>query len=78
MMKANLVVRSALIAAMIALLTLPAAAQRMSKGGGNRGSDQKTDEQKKKSGAIDKAYKDALDKIPTPLEQNSDPWRKAR
>ena len=56
------------VAALISLLTLPAYAQGMGKKGGSHApageSHPKIDE---------KAYKDALDRIPTP-KQGYDPW----
>ncbi|MBV8927140.1 MAG: hypothetical protein JOZ74_17385 [Bradyrhizobium sp.] len=65
------------VAALLALLIMPAQAQMGGMGGGKRGhgGDSKTDE--KKSQVDDKAYKDALKRIPEPKEKY-DPWSGAR
>jgi hypothetical protein len=59
--------------AAIAILTAPAYAQGRGKGGRRAGgSDQQTEEQKKKNAEADKAYKAALDRIPN--RATADPW----
>jgi Spy/CpxP family protein refolding chaperone len=66
----------AIAAAVVALVAMPAHAQM---GGGKRGQGQKTedaaknDEQKAKAKAADKAYQEALKRIPDPKEKY-DPW----
>jgi hypothetical protein len=63
----------------IALLTAPAYSQGRGKGGKHSGSDQQTEDQKKKNTASDKAYKAALDKIPDKGDKgHDDPWQKVR
>jgi len=69
--------RTWMIAALIALLCVPAYGQRMGKGGGRHSGDQQSEEQKKKSKAADEAYKSALDKIPK-SDRKADPWRNTR
>lgn len=67
--------RTLLIAAAIALVTMPCHAQGMG-GGGKKGGhkqDQATDDQKKKPD--DKGYKASLSRIP---DQAYDPWRGVR
>ncbi|MGA7805898.1 hypothetical protein [Bradyrhizobium sp.] len=66
----------AIAAVLLALLALPAQAQ-MGGGGGkhNRGGDTKSEEQKPK--IDEKAYKEALKRIPDPKEKY-DPWGVAR
>jgi hypothetical protein len=62
--------------ATIALLATPAYSQGRGKGGKRSGgSDQQTEEQKKKSAEAEKAYKAALDKIP---DKKYDPWGSVR
>jgi hypothetical protein len=68
--------RILVVAAMLALMTLPAQAQMGGGGGGRHRGDSAKGEQKKP--AIDeKAYKAALEKIPEPKEKY-DPWSGAR
>jgi hypothetical protein len=65
--------RTFAIAAMIALLTVPAyAAKRGHK------SDQQVTEDKQKKKAEDKAYNDALKSIPDQPVKNKDPWGNVR
>ena len=69
--------RKLLIAlAAVALLTAPADAQSRGKGSKRAESSQQPDEQKKKNAAAEKAYKDALRKIPD--QKVADPWSKMR
>lgn len=66
------------MAVLLAALTLPAQAQMGGMGGGRHGrggGDAKTDD--KKSKVDEKAYKDALKRIPEPKEKY-DPWGGAR
>ena len=64
--------RGVLVGLLIALLVLPAQAQRM-RGKQRQGSQpQQTAEQKKNAEAKERAYKDALDKIPA--QKPADPW----
>ncbi len=64
--------------ATIAILTAPAYSQTGGKRSKQSGSEQQSAEQKKKKAAdLDKAYKDALDKIPDKNEKH-DPWGKIR
>jgi hypothetical protein len=67
--------RLALLAAIVALVALPAYAQGFSKGHRRAGPTQDTAEQKKKGEAIDKNYKSAIQQIP---EQKYDPWGHVR
>jgi hypothetical protein len=60
--------------ATIALLTAPAYAR--GKGSKGSASGQQTEEQKKKNAAAEKAYKDALGRIPE--QKISDPWANMR
>jgi hypothetical protein len=62
-------------AALLALLALPAQAQMGGGRHGGRGDDKKSDE--KKPQVDEKAYKDALKRIPEPKEKY-DPWSGAR
>ncbi|MEA2949406.1 MAG: hypothetical protein QOI40_4736 [Alphaproteobacteria bacterium] len=63
----------------IALLTAPAYAQGRGKGGKHSGSDQTSDEQKKKNADADKAYKSAIQSIPDKKsDKPDDPWQKVR
>jgi hypothetical protein len=65
-------------AAALALITSPAAAQDMMGGKQHQRADQKTDPNKDaKRKADEKAYNDALAKIPD-AKQDRDPWRGAR
>jgi hypothetical protein len=64
----------AIAAVLLALVALPAQAQ-MGGGKRNRGGDTKSEEQKPK--VDDKAYKEALKRIPEPKEKY-DPWGVAR
>lgn len=64
-----------LVSLMIALLTVPAAAQKMGRGKQHQPTDQRSAEQKKKSIEGEKAYKATLDKIPV---QKYDPWQRNR
>lgn len=74
--------RAFTIAAMIALLTVPAHAQmgRSNGGGGKLG--QKSDEQiaaeQQKKKNEENAYKDALKKIPDAPAKQKDPWSSMR
>lgn len=61
------------VAATIALLTVPACAQGMSGGRGHHKTDQKSEEQKKKPD--DKAYTSALGRIP---DRKYDAWQGVR
>lgn len=63
--------------AAIAILTTPAYSQMGGKRSKQSGSEQQTAEKKKKAAELDKAYKDALDKIPDKNEKH-DPWGKIR
>lgn len=62
-------------AVLLALLTLPAQAQMGGMGKRHGGGDTKTDDKKPK--VDEKAYKDALKRIPEPKEKY-DPWSGAR
>ena len=66
--------RTFLVALLIALLTVPASAQKMRGKQRNAGT-QQSEEQKRKNAAAEKAYKSSLDKIP---EQKYDPWKTTR
>lgn len=68
--------RVVFVALAIALLTVPAQAQRMR---GKRGAanPQQSEEQKKKAMEVDKTYKAAVDSIPD-AKQKPDPWRSVR
>ena len=70
--------RAILVALMVALLTLPAYAQRGGGGHGKRGaaSQPTSGEQKKKSAEQEKNYKAALDRIPD--KKPVDPWATMR
>jgi hypothetical protein len=69
--------RKLLIAlAAMALLTVPADAQSRGKGSKRTESSQQSDEQKKKNAAAEKAYKDALRRIPD--QKVADPWSSMR
>jgi len=59
-----------------ALLVSPALAEGRGKGGKRGDSGQQTQESKKKNAEIEKAYKDALKKIPD--QKPSDPWTNMR
>ena len=61
--------------ATIALLTTAAHSEGRGKGGRNAQPAQQTEEQKKKAAAEEKAYRDALDKIP---DKKFDPWSTMR
>ena len=63
------------VLAAISLLTAPAYAQSRGKGS-KRDSGQQTEEQKQKNAAAEKAYKDALRRIPE--QKISDPWANMR
>jgi len=69
--------RTFLVAMTIALLTVPAYAQMMSRGDRRHGSEQKTEQKidPKQQKADEAAYKSALDKIPA---QKYDPWQNIR
>ena len=74
-------IRTFMIAAIIAVLAVPAYAQMgHSKGGGKLG--QKSDEQKaaeqQKKDNDENAYKDALKKIPDQSVKEKDPWANIR
>jgi uncharacterized protein YecT (DUF1311 family) len=60
----------------LAILTTPAFSEGRGKGSKKAGSDQQTQEQKKKDADLEKAYKDALKKIPD--QKSSDPWGNMR
>ncbi len=64
--------------ATIAMLGAPAHAQQQGRGKGSKASNasQQTEEQKKKAAQVEKAYKDALGKIPE--QKTSDPWANVR
>jgi hypothetical protein len=62
--------------AAIALLAVPAYGQARGKGGKRPEDSQQTQEQKQKNAAAEKAYKDALKRIPD--QKNSDPWANMR
>ena len=64
--------RLLLVALAIASLTMPAHAQRMSRGKQNPAAQQQTEALKKKNAAQDRAYKSALDRIPN--QKPADPW----
>lgn len=66
-----------MVAVLLALAALPAQAQMggMGKRGGGNGGESKTDDKKPK--IDEKAYKDALKRIPEPKEKY-DPWSGAR
>ena len=65
-------------AAALALVTAPTAAQNMIGGKGLPRADQKNDpNQEARRKAAEKAYNDALAKIPN-AKQDRDPWRGAR
>jgi Spy/CpxP family protein refolding chaperone len=70
----------AMAAAVLALVAMPAHAQ-MGGGGGKRGhkadDPAKTDDQKAKAKATDKAYQEALKRIPDSKEK-FDPWAVAK
>ncbi len=66
--------RAFIVAVTILLLAAPAYSQGMRGGNNQRGSEQKTELKNKPD---DKAYKAALDKIPTP-DQKPDPWANVR
>jgi hypothetical protein len=69
--------RKLLIAlAAMALLTAPADAQFRGKGSKRAEGSQQPDEQKKKNAAAEKAYKDALRRIPD--QKVADPWSSMR
>jgi hypothetical protein len=69
--------RKLLIAlAAVALLTAPADAQFRGKGSKRTEGSQQPDEQKKKNAAAEKAYKDALRRIPD--QKVADPWSSMR
>ena len=69
--------RKLLIAlAAIALLTAPANAQSRGKGSKRAEGSQQSDGQKKKNAAAEKAYKDALRRIPD--QKVADPWSSMR
>ena len=63
--------------ATIAILATPAYSQGLGGKGGKRsaGSDQQTEEQKKKNAEAESAYRAALDKIP---DKKYDPWGHVR
>jgi len=61
--------------ATIAILTTAAHSQGRGKGSRNAQPAQQTEEQKKKAAADEKAYRDALDKIP---DKKFDPWATVR
>jgi archaellum biogenesis protein FlaJ (TadC family) len=61
----------------LALLTVPAYSQEMPGGKKHHRTEQKTDEQKDRKKVDDKAYNDALSRIPTSNEK-PDPWRNLR
>jgi hypothetical protein len=69
--------RTFLVAVTIALLTVPAYAQMMSRGDKRPGSERKTEQKvdPRKQKADEAAYKAALDKIPA---QKFDPWQNIR
>jgi hypothetical protein len=62
--------------AAIAVLTAPTHAQSRGKGSKRSEGSQQTEEQKKKNAAAEKAYKDALHRIPE--QKISDPWANMR
>lgn len=62
--------------AAIALLAAPAYGQARGKGGRHSENSQQSQEQKEKNAAAEKAYKDALKRIPD--QKNSDPWANMR
>jgi hypothetical protein len=62
--------------ATIAILTAPAYAQGRGKASKASNGGQQTEEQKKKATQAEKAYKDALGKIPE--QKTSDPWANVR
>jgi uncharacterized protein YecT (DUF1311 family) len=59
-----------------AMLTTPAFSEGRGKGTKKAGSDQQSQEKKKKDAELEKAYKDALKKIPD--QKSSDPWTNMR
>jgi hypothetical protein len=59
-----------------ALLTAPAYAQSRGKGSRRSESNQQTEDKKKRDAAAEKAYKDALRRIPD--QKVSDPWTHMR
>ena len=70
-------VRKVIIAlATMALLMAPAHAQLRGKGSKRSEGNQQFDEQKKKNSAAEKAYKDALRRIPD--QKVADPWSSMR
>jgi hypothetical protein len=60
----------------IAVLTAPAHAQSRGKGSKQSENSQQTDDKKQKKAAAEKAYKDALHRIPE--QKSSDPWASMR
>jgi hypothetical protein len=60
----------------IAVLIAPAHAQSRGKGSKPSENSQQTDDKKQKKAAAEKAYKDALHRIPE--QKNSAPWAKMR
>jgi hypothetical protein len=69
--------RIALIIGLVALLAIPASAQRMhGKRDQSEAKQQQTGDQKKKRREAEEAYKAALDKIPD--QKPADPWRNVR
>jgi phage head maturation protease len=62
--------------AAIAVLTAPAHAQSRGKGTKQSENSQQTDDKKQKKAAAEKAYKDALHRIPE--QKSSDPWASMR
>ena len=62
--------------AAVAMLTAPAQTQGRGKGSKPAENSQQTTEQKQKKAAAEKAYKDALHRIPE--QKSSDPWAKMR
>jgi hypothetical protein len=66
-----------MVLASIAMPTAPAYAQMRGKGGGKHpAAEQQSAEQKRKAAEAEKAYKDALGKIPD--KKQSDPWGNMR
>jgi uncharacterized protein YecT (DUF1311 family) len=63
-------------ATVFSLLASPAFAEGKSRAGKNPGSDLQSQGRKKKDAELEKAYKDALKKIPD--QKPSDPWAKMR
>jgi hypothetical protein len=68
--------RLLLVAVLVALLAIPANAQRMRGKQQSGAAQQQTAEQKKKAEEAEKAYKSALDNIP--VKKPADPWAKVR